>query len=144
MTAPDREADAFRRGAEAMREAAARCAETYKRDASFDDSQVGAIEHNANQANIAACIRSLPLPEPASPWRPIATAPKDGTRFDGWLVCDRFGVSPHRIADVKWSRTLESWAAPWRGMSDCAFPDHCRLTHWMPLPEPPAPEGEEG
>ena len=31
----------------------------YKRDASFDDSGVGALEHNSNQANIAAAIRAL-------------------------------------------------------------------------------------
>jgi len=41
----------------AERERAAKIAEGYKRDASFDDSMVGAVEHNANQANIAAAIR---------------------------------------------------------------------------------------
>lgn len=40
-------------------ERAAEVAETYQRDASFDDSMVGAQEHNANQANIADAIRSL-------------------------------------------------------------------------------------
>jgi len=37
---------------------AAKVVENFKRDASFDDSQVGAGEHNANQANIAAAIRA--------------------------------------------------------------------------------------
>lgn len=40
------------------REACAVIAESYDRDASFDDSQVGASEHNANQANIAQAIRA--------------------------------------------------------------------------------------
>ncbi len=40
-------------------ERAAIVAGTYKRDASFDDSMVGAQEHNANQANIADAIRAL-------------------------------------------------------------------------------------
>lgn len=40
-------------------ERAATYAERYQRDASFDDSIVGAQQHNANQANIAAGIRAL-------------------------------------------------------------------------------------
>lgn len=40
-----------------QREEDARIAESYQRDASFDDSAVGASEHHANQANIAAAIR---------------------------------------------------------------------------------------
>lgn len=32
----------------------------YKRDASFDDSMVGAQEHNSNEANIARAIRGEP------------------------------------------------------------------------------------
>lgn len=40
-------------------EAAAKAVEAYKRDASFDDSQVGALEHNSNEENIVCAIRSL-------------------------------------------------------------------------------------
>ena len=40
---------------------AVKVVENFKRDASFDDSQVGAGEHNANQANIVAAIRALYL-----------------------------------------------------------------------------------
>ncbi|MDO8535149.1 MAG: hypothetical protein Q7S17_10480 [Xanthobacteraceae bacterium] len=58
-------------------EDAAKVAETYQRDASFDDSQVGAGEHNANQANIAAAIRALsPSPSPADGWRTMDSAPQ--------------------------------------------------------------------
>lgn len=35
-------------------------AANYKRDASFDDSAAGALEHNANQANIARAILDHP------------------------------------------------------------------------------------
>lgn len=53
-------------------ERCAQIAENYKRDASFDDSQVGAGEHNANQINIANAIRALsspPAPAPEGEWR---------------------------------------------------------------------------
>jgi len=42
---------------EAQKEKDAVIAANYKRDASFDDSMVGALEHNSNQMNIAAAIR---------------------------------------------------------------------------------------
>lgn len=49
---------AEKRGEERGMERAAEIAGGYKRDASFDDSMVGALEHNANQMNIAAAILS--------------------------------------------------------------------------------------
>lgn len=39
------------------RERCARIVDNYKRDASFDDSMVGAQEHNSNESNIARAIR---------------------------------------------------------------------------------------
>lgn len=42
------------------RERCARIVDNYKRDASFDDSMVGAQEHNSNEANIARAIRGEP------------------------------------------------------------------------------------
>lgn len=44
----------------AERERCARIVDNHKRDASFDDSMVGALEHNSNEANIAAAIRGEP------------------------------------------------------------------------------------
>lgn len=44
---------------EAALEEAAQLVDRWKRDASFDDSQVGALEHNSNEANIAHAIRDL-------------------------------------------------------------------------------------
>lgn len=40
-------------------EQCARIVESYKRDASYVDNSIGALEHNSNQANIAAEIRKL-------------------------------------------------------------------------------------
>jgi len=39
--------------------AAVQKVDAHKRDASFDDSMVGALEHNSNEANIAQEIRAL-------------------------------------------------------------------------------------
>lgn len=64
-------AEGFRQGVEE----AARVAESYHRDASFDDSQVGAQEHNANQANIARAIRALAAAPDAGPTAPQKQPP---------------------------------------------------------------------
>ncbi len=59
-------------------------------------------------------------------WRPIATAPKDGSRFIAYDP--RCGL----LFTMHWS-------------DDCFLTDNerwsCRFTHWMPLPL--APEGVE-
>jgi len=63
-----------------------------------------------------------------SKWRPIETAPRDGSWFLGW--CD-------------------SWAAPfavyshkgrYRGYDGRAIHQDFAPTHWMPLPDPPESE----
>ena len=79
-------------------------------------------------------------------WRPIETAPKDGTWIDLWLE-----VTPLNDGSV--------WGGS-RRLVDCSYEDgqwtehtcgrcttghspavnyaHERVTHWMPLPEPPS------
>lgn len=56
-------------------------------------------------------------------WRPIETAPKDGT---GLLV-----YSDERIISAMWSVGADDWVEVVHGYT---FYDP---THWMPLPEPP-------
>lgn len=73
-------------------------------------------------------------------WRPIETAPKDGTVFDVWL-----GDAPVRDADFycgnkKYLRSpnwhwLEGKFRPFTGLRP--VPVFVQPTHWMPLPEPP-------
>jgi hypothetical protein len=53
-------------------------------------------------------------------WRPIETAPKDGTKVL---------VMSDGIEIVSWNECLETW---WDGEWSHG------PTHWMPLPEPPA------
>lgn len=65
-------------------------------------------------------------------WRPIETAPKDGTWVLLWFDADEYAVSG------AWMRPGRDYIAHW-----CAFgrwtPGDAP-THWMPLPAPPASE----
>lgn len=70
----------------------------------------------------AACIREM------VEWRPIETAPRDGTEVmlrtrDGLLSCS-------------WDWTQNEWSSSWLGI--VLLPDD--PTHWLPLP--PAPGAE--
>jgi hypothetical protein len=70
-----------------------------------------------------------------SDWRPIETAPKDGTWVDLWCI-DKHGEG-WRVVNCHW--TLKGpdlqagdWAGPFVGINA----PH-RAIAWMPLPEPP-------
>ena len=60
-----------------------------------------------------------------SPWRPIATAPKDGTPVLGWWGTE--------CMIVDWCVVLERWGSTHDG-EDMFEPEP---THWMPLPDGP-------
>ena len=60
-----------------------------------------------------------------SPWRPIATAPKDGTPVLGWWGTE--------CMIVDWCVVVERWSSTHDG-EDMFEPEP---THWMPLPEGP-------
>jgi hypothetical protein len=65
-------------------------------------------------------------------WKPIETAPKDGTAVDLW-------IDFRRITDAYWRKGPmgEGWHyASGEGMDDS------QPTHWMPLPPPPTNETE--
>lgn len=81
-----------------------------------------------------------------SDWQPIETAPKDGT----WFMAARFPSDPKgpefeigAYDPVYSDRYTEEGGGlyrkervaiyDWRG-----FDNFHRMTHWMPLPEPPA------
>ena len=90
---------------------------------------------------------------PEMKWQPIATAPKDGTVVDLWIVGDDDTVDFYasgakkvpgkplrhgRGTDFRWEHRPPN-SPDW----NCAWGLHVRLspnvraTHWMPLPEPP-------
>lgn len=60
-------------------------------------------------------------------WRPIESAPKDGTDVLICKVYDDGSVSDFEIAG--WDDELE-----WHGLQDITLD---KPTHWMPLPSPP-------
>lgn len=68
-------------------------------------------------------------------WEPIETAPKDGTRV---LAYGRIGLeSSPSIGTVKFNTTYKIWNCDPCEASEYD-PEACELTHWMPLPDPPA------
>jgi hypothetical protein len=74
-------------------------------------------------------------------WRPIESAPKDGTTIIAW---GRYELEP---VTVRWGGA--GWEAVWEGFAviesqsdfgtDYMTPGP--LTHWQPLPRPPTPTG---
>lgn len=72
-----------------------------------------------------------------SEWRPIETAPKDGTSIIAWCV--------HRNAPYAKDAVAEGWEGPviasWTTFNEGGWVWHglCgTFSHWMPLPGPPA------
>ena len=91
-------------------------------------------------SGIESGIAALPLSDaPASPWRPIAEAPRDGTEIllCAWVLPD----APNGpIADM----TVGSWDVEdiggqggWVCGIDFDMPLDDEPSHWMPLPTPP-------
>lgn len=67
----------------------------------------------------------------APKWRPIETAPKDGSRFLTWCKTYgvRVGMAYNRSDHDDWLSNLDAYGGSSKG--------GMRATHWMPLPEPP-------
>jgi hypothetical protein len=67
----------------------------------------------------------------ASEWKPIETAPRDGTPFLCFHHCDVF--SPQTSIDLIWYEpSIKSYTQD--GETEVTF---AGITHWMPLPAPP-------
>jgi hypothetical protein len=69
-------------------------------------------------------------------WRPIETAPKDGTKVDLWRLSDKWQA----VAEGR--RITDAWFADGRWRHEDYDYGHERsvsghITHWMPLPEGP-------
>lgn len=88
---------------------------------------------------------------PAQPegWQPIATAPKDGRMFLGWVAAVEYGESDE-------GRPFETDASDhdfcqWVKSGDYGYfenmmgtvGDASHITHWMPLPAAPSPTKEQ-
>jgi len=80
------------------------------------------------EAEVSAALTKMVADErryAGSPWRPIATAPKDGTSILGWWGTE--------CMIVDWCVVVERWGSTHDG-EDMFEPEP---THWMPLPEGP-------
>jgi hypothetical protein len=72
-------------------------------------------------------------------WRPIETAPKDGTRVLGWFpqrgngfqIAVTYFENEERFSYGKRTHTLQYW------YSSGFLNLHQEPSHWMPLPEAP-------
>jgi hypothetical protein len=78
-------------------------------------------------------------------WQPIETAPKDGTLIDLWCRSffwnadgERQLSVEFRVADARWMD--DGWVNTDGNPHDVfdAFHDALQITHWQPLPAPPA------
>ena len=67
-------------------------------------------------------------------WRPIETAPKDGTEI--LVAAESILLADHQLVDMSsWWQTGKRWSG---------FPPALwRVTHWMPKPDPPPRESSE-
>ena len=80
------------------------------------------------EAEVSAALTQMVADErryAGSPWRPIATAPKDGTAILGWWF--------NECMIVDWCVVVERWGSTPDG-EDMFEPEP---THWMPLPDGP-------
>jgi len=80
------------------------------------------------EGKVAALLRRLS--PPADGWRPIESAPKDGTRILGWSASIPSGWQ--KIHSIRWNQIDGTWREPSFGRIE--------PTHWRPLPTPPSSE----
>ena len=100
------------------------------------------FREHASPANVALLLDALPV------WRPIETAPKDGTDImlsngdvvtEGHWMHDEGGTTEYRDSDGRWIGQddrdgFDGWI-DWHGGM---IPEP---THWQPLPAPPITKG---
>lgn len=72
-------------------------------------------------------------------WRPIESAPKDGTKILAWCPHPRITNDDAFFhCEIIWWRPYK--ANPWRTARNDSIPDD--PTHWQPLPDPPKGDAE--
>lgn len=80
-------------------------------------------------------------------WRPIDTAPKDGTKIllaGKWKPFDILPGGENYIGLAAWSSLMSDGTSGYQWYLDFLTPiDNVNVdfTHWMPLPEPPVTSG---
>jgi hypothetical protein len=110
-------------------------------DVAIAAAAAAAREEGRREAAIGAGIEPRGCPTPGAcscipaQWRPIETAPRDGTVIDLWRVFHPSGTD-ERFCNCHWCE------GEWRMRGGIAIEwdwdnESCVVTHWMPQPEPP-------
>lgn len=81
-------------------------------------------------------------------WRPIETAPKDGTHFLAYGPGIGAAERGYSIAAWGGEKSIPLFGFPgfvafvagWQVYGDCQFETEGQPTHWQPLPSPPVEE----
>jgi hypothetical protein len=86
---------------------------------------------------LPAAALLVTMAEAIPEWKPIETAPKDGSPI---IVSGGIAY---------WRERLNHWEGPaaWYTITGVNYPGspiQWEVRHWMPLPAPPATEGEKG
>ena len=82
------------------------------------------------------CINELTASlatHPVTGWRPIETAPKDGTMIDLWFAGDAWNW---RMPGFVWRPGVNFWH---NEITHQSYNDGPGVTHWRPLPPAPDP-----
>lgn len=79
------------------------------------------------------------MPADMTGWRPIETAPRDGTRLLLWNGDHVLGWFETAI---EFTTRVNDWVSGLASAAgyDAGFDRVHGVTHWMPLPDPPAPD----
>jgi hypothetical protein len=101
--------------------------------------KIGTVKINRATGEVVEEEPSAPVA--GSAWRPIQSAPKDGTEVllavklragvPGKLLVGHYMPGGHCIEDHP------AIDAGWYFWNGCMFDKAAKPTHWMPLPEPP-------
>lgn len=73
-----------------------------------------------------------------SEWQPIETAPKNGTIFAAWRVVPTYDEDKRATIAVGEPCVAQVVFGEVCSLPIYVMPQGQRITHWMPLPAPPA------
>lgn len=117
------------------------------------DELIGfALDGNEKALSIARAALLAAIRDALGGWRPIGEAPRDGSLFLCWVSAVRFGETDegHQYQEDVSQVDFCNWRTQ-ADIPDCGWFDPCcgqigdqqGVTHWQPLPAPPATEKEK-